>query len=120
MVGDFAAAQQPVIVVLNEGTSLTVQAVVSSDRRFVRLTVVPFFTQRRRRGYVQIHRHDDDDQQFVGFEDREPTTSSASKGDTAIDEGTTVQLPTVLVSCRWPRRLACPTAARCCWAALSD
>ncbi|MEN6451232.1 MAG: hypothetical protein ABFC96_12135 [Thermoguttaceae bacterium] len=45
VVGDFAAAQQPVIVVLNEGTSMTVQAVVSRDRRFVRLTVVPFFSK---------------------------------------------------------------------------
>ena len=45
VVGDFAAAQQPVIVVLNEGTLMTVQAVVSDDRRFVRLTVVPFFRQ---------------------------------------------------------------------------
>ena len=45
VVGDFAAAQQPVITVLNEGTSLSVQAVVSSDRRFVRLTLVPFFSK---------------------------------------------------------------------------
>ncbi|MGY8768201.1 MAG: type II secretion system protein GspD [Pirellulales bacterium] len=45
VVGDFAAAQQPVIVVLNEGTSLSVQAVVSPDRRFVRLTLVPFFSR---------------------------------------------------------------------------
>ncbi|TWT33185.1 general secretion pathway protein GspD [Blastopirellula retiformator] len=45
VVGDFAAAQQPVIVVLNEGTSLTVQAVVSADRRFVRLTLIPMFSQ---------------------------------------------------------------------------
>jgi general secretion pathway protein D len=45
VVGDFAAAQQPVIVVLNEGTNMTVQAVVSRDRRFVRLTVVPFFSK---------------------------------------------------------------------------
>ena len=37
VVGDFAAAQQPVITVLSEGTSLTVQAVVSPDGRFVRL-----------------------------------------------------------------------------------
>ena len=44
VVGDFAAAQQPVIVVLNEGTFMTVQAVVSDDRRFVRLTVVPVFS----------------------------------------------------------------------------
>jgi general secretion pathway protein D len=44
VVGDFAAAQQPVIVVLSEGTFMTVQAVISNDRRFVRLTVVPFFS----------------------------------------------------------------------------
>jgi general secretion pathway protein D len=44
VVGDFAAAQQPVIAVLSEGTFLNVQAVVSNDRRFVRLTVVPFFS----------------------------------------------------------------------------
>jgi len=45
VVGDFSAALQPVIVVLSEGTFMTVQAVVSNDRRFVRLTVVPFFSQ---------------------------------------------------------------------------
>ncbi len=44
VVGDFAAAQQPVVVVLSEGTYLGVQAVVSADRRFVRLTVVPVFS----------------------------------------------------------------------------
>ena len=38
VVGEFAAAQQPVIVVLHEGTMMTVQAVVSDDRRYVRLT----------------------------------------------------------------------------------
>ena len=45
VVGDFAAAQQPVIVVLSEGTFMTVQAVVSNDRRFVRLTIVPYFSK---------------------------------------------------------------------------
>jgi len=44
VVGDFAAAQQPVITVLSEGTAVNVQAVVSNDRRFVRLTLVPFFS----------------------------------------------------------------------------
>ncbi len=43
VVGDFAVAQQPVIMVLNEGTQLAVQAAVSQDRRFVRLTVMPTF-----------------------------------------------------------------------------
>jgi general secretion pathway protein D len=45
VVGEFAAAQQPVITVLNEGTAVNVEAVVSNDRRFVRLTLVPFFSQ---------------------------------------------------------------------------
>jgi general secretion pathway protein D len=44
VVGDFAAAYQPVITVLSEGTALTVQAVISHDRRFVRLTVLPLFS----------------------------------------------------------------------------
>lgn len=45
VVGDFAVAQQPVIVVLNEGTVLNVQATVSPDKRFVRLTLNPTFSQ---------------------------------------------------------------------------
>ncbi|MFK7736750.1 MAG: type II secretion system protein GspD [Pirellulaceae bacterium] len=45
VVGDFAVAQQPVIVVLNEGTVLNVQATVSPDKRFVRLTLNPNFSQ---------------------------------------------------------------------------
>jgi general secretion pathway protein D len=44
VVGEFAAAQQPVIVVLNEGTYLSVQAVVSNDKRFVRMTIIPYFS----------------------------------------------------------------------------
>jgi general secretion pathway protein D len=34
-----------VITVLSEGQALTVQAVISHDRRFVRLTVLPLFSQ---------------------------------------------------------------------------
>lgn len=45
VVGDFAVAQQPVIVVLNEGTILNVQATVSQDKRSVRLTLNPSFSQ---------------------------------------------------------------------------
>jgi general secretion pathway protein D len=93
VVGDFAAAQQPVIAVLNEGTSLSVQAVVSNDRRFVRLTLIPFFSQI---GEVN---------EFT-FEGSESTTKNSSKesqgpGQEKKDEeqtimrsGTTVQLPT--------------------------
>jgi general secretion pathway protein D len=94
VVGEFAAAQQPVIVVLSEGTMLTVQAVVSDDRRYVRLTLVPFFSQI---GEVQ---------EFT-FEGSETTSTSKStnSGNDGNDEtddeaeevtrsGTTVQLPT--------------------------
>ena len=45
VVADFAVAQQPVIVVLAEGTTLNVQATCSPDKRFVRLTLNPNFSQ---------------------------------------------------------------------------
>ena len=95
VVGDFAAANQPVIVVLNEGTFLTVQAVISNDRRFVRLTVVPFFSQI---GNVQEFT-------FSGSSSSTKQTSSSnsnaggdtsnasSENDTANNTGITVQLP---------------------------
>ena len=101
VVGDFAVAQQPVIVVLNEGTQLNVQGIVSNDKRFVRLTLVPFFSQIG-------------DVDTFTFEGRQTTQSSSrdengdTNGDGQIDdldevdtveniditEGTTVQLPT--------------------------
>jgi general secretion pathway protein D len=93
VVGDFAAAQQPVIVVLNEGTSLSVQAVVSADRRFVRLTLVPFFSQI---GDVQEFT-------FTGSTTTDSGTNVVDPSDpdgkvvnnaTKTVSGTTVQLPT--------------------------
>jgi general secretion pathway protein D len=74
VVGEFAAAQQPVIVVLNEGTMMSIQAVVSDDRRYVRLTVVPFFTQIG------------DVQEFT-FEGSTSTTSSSSSSSAEDDDG---------------------------------
>lgn len=41
VVGDFAAAYQPVVSIFNEGQILNVQGTVTSDRRFVRLTLNP-------------------------------------------------------------------------------
>lgn len=102
VVGDFAAAQQPVIVVLNEGTHMTVQAVVSNDRRFVRLTVVPYFSQI---GDVNTFQFTGSTTSTVdttaeGFEnlgdDEDPDwqrTNESSSG-TVSSSGTTVQLPT--------------------------
>ncbi|MCA9232014.1 MAG: hypothetical protein KDA57_15305 [Planctomycetales bacterium] len=98
VVGEFAAAQQPVIVVLSEGTTMTVQAVVSDDRRYVRLTIVPFFSQI---GDVNTFT-------FEGSEtssDSSDTTDQDDDGNNETDStanaitrsGTTVQLPTFQV-----------------------
>ena len=92
VVGDFAAAHQPVIVVLSEGTSLSVQAVVSSDRRFVRLTLVPFFSSIGNVETFQFHgKTTSDTGTNIVDPDGKPTGV-----DNAVTsrEGTTVQLPT--------------------------
>jgi general secretion pathway protein D len=93
VVGDFAAAHQPVIVVLNEGTSLSVQAVVSADRRFVRLTLVPFFS---RIGDVQEFTFSGKTTTKSGTNVKDPTddTATVQDGVETTTEGTTVQLPT--------------------------
>lgn len=97
VVGDFAVAQQPVIIVLNEGTQMNVQAVVSDDRRFVRMTLVPFFSR-----IDEVNTFT-----FEGGSTRSSSTTDQedNDGDGEIDEedeasetervgGTTVQLPT--------------------------
>jgi len=96
VVGDFAAAQQPVIVVLSEGTFLTVQAVVSDDRRFVRLTVVPFFS---RIGEVNTFQFEGsqtttENSSQQGNQDEPDENTARSSGSTVTRSGTTVQLPT--------------------------
>ncbi|HVT29019.1 MAG TPA: hypothetical protein VHE81_13470 [Lacipirellulaceae bacterium] len=97
VVGEFASAQQPVIVVLNEGTMMSIQAVVSDDRRYVRMTIVPFFSQI---GNVDTFT-------FAGSSSSTSSSSSATDktgNDTTSDKkdnsssnnstGVTVQLPT--------------------------
>jgi general secretion pathway protein D len=93
VVGDFAAAQQPVIVVLSEGTNLTVQAVVSSDRRFVRLTVVPFFS---RIGAVNTFTFNGSSTttRTTNSEGPVDATTGRNNTETTAATGTTVQLPT--------------------------
>lgn len=95
VVGDFAAAQQPVIVVLNEGTSLNVQAVVSSDRRFCRLTLVPFFS---RIGKVDTFTFEGRTTSDSGTHVIDPDGEDTGNVDNEIvtREGTTVQLPTFI------------------------
>jgi general secretion pathway protein D len=93
VVGDFAAAYQPVIVVLNEGTMLNVQAVVSADRRFVRLTLVPFFSQI---GDVDTFTFDGSVTTNSGTVVQDPTNpdQNVTQGQSRTVQGTTVQLPT--------------------------
>jgi len=96
VVGDFAAAQQPVIVVLNEGTFLTVQAVVSNDRRFVRLTVVPFFSRIGKVDKFRFTGSTTTTEESAEEGDQTKPNDNAKKrsGRTVVESGTTVQLPT--------------------------
>lgn len=93
VVGDFAAAHQPVIVVLNEGTSLSVQAVISADRRFCRLTLVPFFSKI---GDVETFTFNGKVTTNTGTTVQDPTDAkkTVTNGGSRTVEGTTVQLPT--------------------------
>jgi len=95
VVGDFAVAQRPVIVVLNEGTQMNVQSVVSQDKRFVRMTLVPQFT-----------RIESADRQFT-FQGRRSSNTGTNllnpngtprnlqDNQAEVIEGTTVQQPTL-------------------------
>ena len=92
VVGDFAAAHQPVITVLSAGTTLSVQAVVSPDRRFVRLTLAPFFSEI---GNVRTFTFNGRTSSNSGTAAVDPSdeTQSVQDGLETITEGTTVQLP---------------------------
>jgi general secretion pathway protein D len=93
VVGDFAAAHQPVVTVLSEGTSLSVQAVVSQDRRFVRLTLVPFFSQI---GDVDTFTFNGTTTSDTGTTAIDPSndTNNVTNNQRTTTSGTTVQLPT--------------------------
>lgn len=94
VVGDFAAAQQPVIVVLNEGTSLSVQAVVSNDRRFVRLTMVPFFSQIGAVNTFTFEGSSSTTRRTASDTVGQTEEESNAEEETTSNSGTTVQLPT--------------------------
>ncbi|MBQ9372380.1 MAG: hypothetical protein IJU03_09330 [Thermoguttaceae bacterium] len=100
VVGDFAVSQQPVITVINEGQFMTVQATASPDRKYVRMTVVPFFS-----------RIVDNDRtfKFEGSDSVSTNSTTASKGSSllqsitderttnsgaeVVSQGTTIQQP---------------------------
>jgi general secretion pathway protein D len=92
VVGDFAAAQMPVVIVLNEGTQLSVNAVASDDRRFVRLTLVPFFSQI---GDVEEFTYEGTETTTSGTAVADPTDPGRTIQDGAVTTrtGSTVQLP---------------------------
>lgn len=95
VVGDFAVGLQPVITVLGEGTSLNVQAVVSSDRRFVRLTLVPFFSEI---GAVDTFTFDGSTSTNTGtniVDAAGDPVAGNNNGVTTTTQGTTIQLPTI-------------------------
>jgi len=109
VVGDFSAAQQPVITVLNEGTAVNVQAVVSNDRRFVRLTLVPFFSQIGRVEQFQFEgsrssksKSSDEksgtDLELAGAQGLLGVSDSAASANEfeVMSNGTTIQLPEFL------------------------
>ncbi len=103
VVGDFAVAQQPVITLLPDGTSMNVQAVVSNDRKSVRMTLVPFFSQVQDvqtftfDGTKKTRRETDSllEDLLDGIDD---TEDEIEEEDTIVEtetSGVTIQLPTV-------------------------
>jgi general secretion pathway protein D len=91
VVGDFAVAQQPIIVVLNEGTQLNVQAVVSPDKQFVRLTLLPNFS---RIGEVRTFTFEGRRTSNTGTVVRDADGNIIDREDEEdVVEGTTVQQP---------------------------
>ncbi len=100
VVGDFAVSQQPVITIVNEGQFMTVQATASPDRKYVRMTVVPFFSK-----IVDSDRTF----KFEGSDSVSTNSTTASKGSNIIEsitdertsntgaevvsQGTTIQQP---------------------------
>lgn len=98
VVGDFAAAAQPVITVLPEGTSLTVNAVANHNRRFVRLTLIPFFSQIEDVQEFQFEgTRSSNTGTNVAFDPTDPLNLVQDQRLDVVD-GTTVQLPVFAVT----------------------
>lgn len=101
VVGDFAAAYQPVITILSEGQLLSVQGTISDNRQYVRLVLNPTFNK-----ITKVNTF-----KFFGEDSLTEETETTAKGDSALsastDErgtakratqsnaGVTVQLPTL-------------------------
>lgn len=105
VVGDFAVAQQPIITLYPDGTSMNVQSVVSSDRKSVRMTLVPFFSQITEvntftfDGSQTVQRASDDSliDDLLGAALGVDTDDTPTELETSND-GVTIQLPTLGVT----------------------
>ena len=101
VVGDFAVAHAPVITILPDGTSLNVSAVVSSDRRSVRLSLVPFFsqvTEVREFTFSGSQRTERSTNSFLDdlLDLADPTNADAGDDELqTTSEGVTIQLPVI-------------------------
>ena len=93
VVGDFAVAQQPVILVLAEGTQMNVQAVVSADRRFVRMTLLPMFSQIGDVETFTFEGSTDSDTSSITEVDADNNATTTTDNNQQFTQGTTVQLP---------------------------
>ncbi len=95
VVGDFAVAQQPIVVVLNEGTQMNVQSVVSQDRRFVRMTLLPQFTRIENADRTFTFTGRRVSRTGTSILNPNGTPSGSRNNEEDIIEGTTVQQPTL-------------------------
>jgi general secretion pathway protein D len=100
IVGDFAAAQQPVISWLPEGSSLNVRGTASNDRRYITMTLVPFFSQISRVDTFTFESRRTDQFGSGGTDGDGGGSGSGDDNDPTetIVEGTTVQLPTIVTT----------------------
>jgi general secretion pathway protein D len=89
VVADFSAAYQPVIVVLSEGTNLTVQAIVTHDRQYVKMVLNPVFSKITNKSNTF---------RFSGEDTTEDSGTEKTKGDSenpaASDERDTTRTST--------------------------
>ncbi|MDR1141186.1 MAG: type II and III secretion system protein [Planctomycetaceae bacterium] len=101
VVGDFAAAYQPVITILSEGQLLSVQGTVSDDRQHVRLTLNPTFNKITKVNTFKYFGSDSltDETQTAAEGDSAASASNDARGSTRrtaqSNSGVTIQLPTL-------------------------
>jgi general secretion pathway protein D len=101
VVGDFAAAYQPVITILSEGQLLSVQGTVSDNRQSVRMVLNPTFNKITKVSTFKYFGDDSltDETQTTAKGDSAASASTDERGSTRkttqSNSGVTIQLPTL-------------------------